>query len=67
MCIFEEFKCKKRCIHFHQFEIFAIKADEKQRKCDIFHDNFKIFLVIVYAVSLRYTANSAPYVAISWS
>ena len=42
---FEEFKCKNRYINFHKFEIFAIKAAEKQRKtkkiCDIFHHNFK--------------------------
>ena len=30
--IYEEFKCKNRYIHFYQFEIFAIKAAEKQRK-----------------------------------
>ena len=30
--IYEEFKCKNRYINFHQFEIFAIKAAEKQRK-----------------------------------
>ena len=30
--IYEEFKFKNRYIHFYQFEIFAIKAAEKQRK-----------------------------------
>ena len=33
LCLYEEFKYKKnRYINFYQFEIFAIKAAEKQRK-----------------------------------
>ena len=32
MSIYEEFKCKNRYIHFYPFEIFALKATEKQRK-----------------------------------
>ena len=28
---YEEFKCKNRYINFYQFEIFTIKAVEKQR------------------------------------
>ena len=31
-CIYEEFKLKNRYINFYQFEIFTIKAAEKQRK-----------------------------------
>ena len=45
MSSFEEFNFKNRYIHFDQFEIFAIKAAEKQRNnkkiCHIFHHNFK--------------------------
>ena len=43
--IYEEFKFKNRYIHFYQFEIFAIKAAEKQRKYVIFFIiTSKIFL-----------------------
>ena len=39
-CIYEEFKCKNRYIHFNQFEIFAIKAAEKQRNSFNFYFYF---------------------------
>ena len=43
LVLYEEVKCKNWYVHFYQFEIFAIKAAEKQNKklCDNFHHNFK--------------------------
>ena len=55
----EEFKFKNRYINFYQFEIFAIKAAEKQRKIirkcvSYFHHNFKhIPCYVMSEVSLK--------------
>ena len=50
----EEFKFRNRYINFYQFEIFAIKTAEKQRKFHIFHHNFKnIPCYVMSEVSLK--------------
>ena len=54
----EEFKFQNRYINFYQFEIFAIKAGEKQKNnkkiCHIFHHNFKnIPCYVMSEVSLK--------------